>query len=155
MSRIEWVDELPGRPPEPRRGFYTPRGDSQDLHDHAAALVKHPMRWAKYPRKVSVRQAYSITNALQEGVIAAYSPQLGFEAVRRGADIYVRHNPECVSPSQLAFFDGYRAGVRRTIETIRTEITNLRTLMAKLERENNTMSYRPEVASLLGEGTAS
>ena len=96
--------------PQPRRGFYTPRGESKDLHEHAAELVKHPMRWSKYPRTITIRQAQSITNALQEGLIAAYSPDLGFEAARRGGDIYVRHNPDYIMPSRVAFYDGHRAG---------------------------------------------
>lgn len=148
MVEVEWIDELPGQPIQRPRGFYTPRGDSQDLHDHAAELIKHPMRWSRYPRDTTGRRARTIANALQEGSVAAYSPRLGFEAVCRGKDIYVRHNPDCVAPSARAFLDGYRKGVRDTVDRVRDDVTRLRELLAEIESVA-VAARRPELTPLL------
>jgi hypothetical protein len=120
---IKWVAELPGKPPQIRRPrSYTPREGSADLYEHAAALLENPMAWAEYPRELkSPRYAQKLCNALQEGTIAAYSPDLGFEAVYRSVTgkIYVRHNPEASSPTRVAFTQGVEHGRLKALEEVK------------------------------------
>lgn len=122
MTEMKWVAELPGRPVGQRRAkSYTPRGGSADLFEHAAQLVRYPLRWAEYPRELkSPRYAQKFCNALQEGTVAAYSPDLGFEAVYRSATgkVYVRHNPEAVSPTRTAFNEGVAYGRLKVLEEV-------------------------------------
>jgi hypothetical protein len=133
---MQWVEELPGRPPRERKQLYAPREETKDLHEHAAVLLKHPMRWAKYPRPLSERMARSVASRISEGGLAAYHPDKGFEAVRRGVDIYVRHNPDCADLLTLSYFKGYRAGVRDAVDKVRAGVWELRAVIAKIEKEN-------------------
>lgn len=132
--RMQWVDELPGMPPQERRRLYKPREGSQDLHEHAAKLVEQPMRWAKYPRKFSARMAKTLAERISNGGLAAYRRDLGFEAVVRSGEIYVRHNPSLVDPGRQAFHAGYRKGVLDAVAKIRVHVSSLRDLMADIER---------------------
>lgn len=120
--RMKWVEKPPGRPVGQRRAKnYTPREGSKDLFEHAEQLVRHPMRWAEYPREIkSPRYAQKLCNAVQEGTISAYSPALGFEACYRSVTgkIYVRHNPESVSPTRVAFDEGVAYGRLKALEEV-------------------------------------
>jgi hypothetical protein len=118
---MKWVAEIPGRPPDERRGkSYKPREGSKDLFDHAAQLVRYPMRWAEYPREFkSPRYANSFCNALRDGTISAYSPDLGFEARTRSGKIYVRHNPDAASPTRVAFMEGMEHGRLKALEEVK------------------------------------
>lgn len=119
--KMKWVKELPGRPLSLRRPkSYAPRGGSADLHEHAAQLVRYPMRWAQWPREIkSSRYAQKLVNAVQEGTIAAYTPDLGFEAAYREGTIYVRHNPDMFSPTRVAFNQGVEHGRMKALEDVK------------------------------------
>lgn len=121
MTEIKWVAELPGKPVGQRRAkSYTPREGSADLFEHAAQLVRYPMRWAEYPREIkSPRYAQKLCNAVREGTISAYAPDLGFEAYYRSGKIYVRHNPEALSPTRVAFNEGVEFGRLKAFEEVR------------------------------------
>jgi hypothetical protein len=132
---MQWVDELPGQPPAARRLAYKPREGSADLYEHAAELVRYPMRWARYPRHLSARQAKIVADRIGAGTVGAYNREMGFEAVLRSGEIYVRHNPAYVNPARVAFYDGYHKGVRETIEKVRAHLYTFRTGLAEIDRE--------------------
>lgn len=134
--KMHWVEELPGKPHQPRRGFYKPRESTRDLQEHAVELIRQPLRWAKYPRPLSRRMARSVACNIAEGALQAYNPDLGFETAVRGDELYVRHNPDIVSPIEVARREGYEAGVREALTKVRSGLYDFRVFMRRLEEES-------------------
>lgn len=135
MPDVELLDELPGKPYEGRRPPYKPRKDSEDLRVHAELLMKHPMKWARYPRQLTSWSGKRCADAIREGTITSFDPAHGFESASRDDICYVRYNPDAIDPYKVAYKEGYDAGRKEAIENFRSMIYNLRVEVADYERE--------------------
>jgi hypothetical protein len=147
MANAEWVDELPGKSYEElsqQRNHYRPRDQSKDLYEHAALLIGHPMRWAKYPRPLAT--AYSarrMSDAIREGTLAAFDPKLGFQSASRDGVCYVRYNPEAIDPHKVAFREGYESGRRDAMREVAGAVWEFRQWVSSIEGWN-VNGNRPE-----------
>jgi hypothetical protein len=139
---VEFLDELPGKPFESRRGLYVPREQSRDLIEHAVILRQHPMRWARYPRPLTKLTAHRMAQAIRDGVIQAYRPDLGFEAASRQERCYVRYNPDRTTGSILTFQEGYAKGRREALAEVAAKIWDFRQSLRDLDGWDKARDYR-------------
>lgn len=133
MTKIEWVDDLPGEVFRPPRKPYIPRAKSKDLHDHAAQLREHPMRWAKYPRDVTAAAAARTAQAIRDNTLAAYSPLDGFESCHRGGVCFIRYNPDRADPNKAAYREGYIQGLKDAMGQVHEALWNFRQVVSGID----------------------
>lgn len=136
MTNIEWVDELPGAPYDATvRGRPNKiQNRSQDLYDHAAVLAANPMRWAKYPRPLASKVSAGRTASfIREGNIAAYHPSAGFQVCSRGADCYIRYNPDAEDPYRIAYGEGHTQGRKDAMTEVHSALWDFRQKIAGVQ----------------------
>ncbi len=135
MTSYEFLDELPGKSYEASiKNKNTARADSQDLYDHAAVLIRNPMKWSKYPRQVASSSV--VYNNIRGGTCAAYDPELGFQVAIRKRVLYIRYNPEAVSPIRVAYQQGYDKGVFNTIKKFHPLVVALHVGYLEIKNDN-------------------
>jgi hypothetical protein len=119
---LEFV-ELPAPPYGHGQGRpYPRRKDSADLWAISDELRQHPLRWVRYPRKLSTMGLKSTYNMIMAGSLAAFDATKGFEAAVRGDTLYVRFNPDRASTERANYNAGFEDGVKRGRELATAEL---------------------------------